>query len=109
MAVDPVCKMSVEPAKAAAQSNYKGQTYYFCAAGCKQKFDREPEKYLAGGKSDMAGSARRVAFGLAEGASGPGGSRDASGGMGRCMFEPALRPRRAAYARTSAGLADDAD
>jgi Cu+-exporting ATPase len=46
MAVDPVCKMSVEPAKAAAQSTYKGQTYYFCAVGCKQKFDREPERYL---------------------------------------------------------------
>jgi Cu+-exporting ATPase len=58
MAVDPVCKMTVEPAKAAAQSTYKGQAYYFCAVGCKQKFDREPEKYLAGGKSDMAGSTR---------------------------------------------------
>ena len=48
MAVDPVCKMTVEPAKAAAQSTHKGQTYYFCAVGCKQKFDREPEKYLDG-------------------------------------------------------------
>ena len=58
MATDPVCKMSVDPAKAAAQSTHKAQTYYFCAVGCKQKFDREPEKYLAGGRSDMAGSAR---------------------------------------------------
>jgi Cu+-exporting ATPase len=46
MAVDPVCKMTVEPAKAAAQSTYRGQTYYFCAVSCKQQFDREPEKYL---------------------------------------------------------------
>src|SRR5437867_2054939 len=46
MAVDPVCKMTVEPARAAAQSTYRGQTYYFCAVGCKQQFDREPEKYL---------------------------------------------------------------
>jgi YHS domain-containing protein len=45
MAVDPVCKMTVEPAKAAAQSTYQGQTYYFCAVGCKQAFDREPEKF----------------------------------------------------------------
>jgi YHS domain-containing protein len=50
MPTDPVCKMSVEPAKAAAQSVYGGQTYYFCAVGCKQKFDREPETYLAGGE-----------------------------------------------------------
>jgi Cu+-exporting ATPase len=53
MAVDPVCKMTVEPAKAAAQSRYKDATYYFCAVGCKQKFDREPEKYVAGGRSEM--------------------------------------------------------
>jgi P-type Cu+ transporter len=53
MATDPVCKMSVEPGKAAAQSTYKGERYYFCAVGCKQKFDREPEKFLAGGSSAM--------------------------------------------------------
>jgi YHS domain-containing protein len=46
MAVDPVCKMDVEPARAAAQSSYQGRTYYFCAVGCKQAFDREPEKFL---------------------------------------------------------------
>ena len=46
MAVDPVCKMTVEPAKAAAQSTYQGQTYYFCAVGCKQTFDRDPQQYL---------------------------------------------------------------
>ena len=53
MAVDPVCKMTVEPARAAAQSVYEGRTFYFCAVGCKQKFDREPEKYLADGSSPM--------------------------------------------------------
>jgi Cu+-exporting ATPase len=46
MALDPVCQMTVEPAKAAAQSTYQGRTYYFCAVGCKQTFDREPEKYV---------------------------------------------------------------
>ena len=49
MAIDPVCKMTVEPAKAAAQYRYQDRTYYFCAVGCKQKFDRDPERYLAGG------------------------------------------------------------
>jgi Cu+-exporting ATPase len=47
MAIDPVCKMTVEPARAAAQSTYGGQAYYFCAVACKQQFDKEPEKYLA--------------------------------------------------------------
>ena len=57
MAVDPVCKMDVDPKRAAAQSQHEGRTYYFCAVGCKQRFDREPEKYLAGGSSPMAGGA----------------------------------------------------
>ena len=47
MAKDPVCGMEVDPKKAAAQSNYKGQMIYFCAVGCKQKFDATPEKYLS--------------------------------------------------------------
>ena len=46
--VDPVCKMKVEPAKAAATSEYKGQTIYFCAKRCKEKFDADPEQYLKG-------------------------------------------------------------
>ena len=56
--IDPVCKMSVDPAKAAAQSKHKSQTYYFCGIGCKQKFDRDPEKYVAGGSSPMGTPAR---------------------------------------------------
>ena len=47
MAIDPVCGMQVDEKKAAATSDYKGQKYYFCSAGCKKAFDQEPEKYLA--------------------------------------------------------------
>lgn len=46
MAQDPVCKMTVDEKKAEAKSDYKGKTYYFCAKGCKEKFDKEPEKYV---------------------------------------------------------------
>ena len=46
MAIDPVCGMEVDEQSAAAQSEYKGTTYYFCAPGCKLSFDRDPEKYL---------------------------------------------------------------
>ena len=48
MVVDPVCKMKIDETKAAGKSEFKGQTYYFCAVSCKQKFDKEPHKY--GGK-----------------------------------------------------------
>lgn len=53
MAVDPVCKMQVDEESAAAKSEYKGQTYYFCAPGCKRAFEENPEKYL--GKSEGSG------------------------------------------------------
>lgn len=48
MALDPVCKMEVEPETAAAKAEYKGETYYFCAPGCKVAFEKDPEKYLKG-------------------------------------------------------------
>ncbi len=50
LVTDPVCKMQIEASKAAATSSYQGQTYYFCAAGCKKAFDQEPDKYLTGTK-----------------------------------------------------------
>jgi YHS domain-containing protein len=46
MAKDLVCGMEVDPKTAAAKTEYKGQTYYFCAPGCKAVFDKDPEKYL---------------------------------------------------------------
>ena len=46
MGLDPVCKMEVNPASAGAQSEYGGQTFYFCSVECKAEFDRDPERYL---------------------------------------------------------------
>jgi YHS domain-containing protein len=45
-AIDPVCKMECDTETASAKSDYKGQTYYFCAPGCKVAFDKDPEKYI---------------------------------------------------------------
>ena len=44
MAIDPVCGMTVEPATAAGQSDYKGKTYYFCSQHCVHAFRADPEK-----------------------------------------------------------------
>ena len=46
MGLDPVCKMEVNPASAEAQSEYEGQTFYFCSAECKRKFDGNPQQYI---------------------------------------------------------------
>ena len=52
-AIDPICQMEVDPDNpSGGQSEYQGNTYYFCAPGCKVAFEREPEKYLA---SDWTG------------------------------------------------------
>jgi YHS domain-containing protein len=39
--VDPVCGMTVDPARAAGTSERDGVRYYFCSPGCRQKFDEE--------------------------------------------------------------------
>lgn len=44
---DPVCGMYVEPAKARGSSEYNGQRYYFCGPRCAERFQAEPERYLA--------------------------------------------------------------
>ena len=43
---DLVCGMMIDPQTAAATSQYKGQTYYFCARGCKVAFDKDPGRYI---------------------------------------------------------------
>jgi YHS domain-containing protein len=48
MAIDPVCKMTVDESTAKFTSVYKGLKYYFCAPGCKKKFDADPGKYASG-------------------------------------------------------------
>ena len=50
MATDPVCRMEVDPQNAAAQSSDKGEAIYFCALGCKAKFDADPERYRSAAK-----------------------------------------------------------
>jgi P-type Cu+ transporter len=47
MAKDPVCGMQLAEASAAAKTDYKGKTYYFCSAACQAAFDKNPEKYAA--------------------------------------------------------------
>ena len=42
---DPVCNMQVDEKNAAGQSDYQGQTYYFCSQNCKEKFDQNPQQY----------------------------------------------------------------
>ena len=42
---DPVCGMTVDRSTK-FRSDWQGRTYYFCGAGCKSRFDAEPEAFL---------------------------------------------------------------
>mgnify|MGYP001948446991 CR=1 FL=1 len=45
-ATDPVCGMSVDIETAKHVSEHDGETYYFCSAKCREKFDTRPEVFL---------------------------------------------------------------
>ncbi len=49
MAIDPVCKMTVDGRKTSHKAEHMGGTYYFCSSGCTTKFEKAPEKYIEGG------------------------------------------------------------
>jgi xanthine dehydrogenase accessory factor len=42
---DPICGMMVDVISAKYKSEFRGDAYYFCCAGCKQTFDKQPDKY----------------------------------------------------------------
>ena len=46
MGLDPVCKMEVNAMSAEGQSEWGGQTFYFCSRECKREFDANPERYV---------------------------------------------------------------
>ena len=43
---DPVCGMSVDPHTAKHRAEHVGQPYYFCSAGCCEKFLADPARYV---------------------------------------------------------------
>jgi YHS domain-containing protein len=44
---DPVCGMSVNTLTGRHKAEYEGQTYYFCAPGCRKAFEADPRKFLS--------------------------------------------------------------
>jgi xanthine dehydrogenase accessory factor len=45
---DPVCGMDVDPATAKHTAQLGARTFFFCCAGCRQKFLTDPDKFGAG-------------------------------------------------------------
>ncbi len=46
-AIDPVCGMTVAVSGDTPSAEHEGTTYFFCCPGCRGRFARNPERYLA--------------------------------------------------------------
>src|SRR5690348_14694486 len=44
--IDPVCGMTVDPARSKHRFEHRGRTFHFCCARCRERFAAEPETYL---------------------------------------------------------------
>jgi P-type Cu+ transporter len=49
---DPVCGMTVDPAKTLHHAAHEGHDYHFCSAGCRMKFVADPAQYLSDAPRD---------------------------------------------------------
>lgn len=47
---DPVCGMTVDPARTSHWAQYQGQRYSFCCSHCREKFLGDPTRYLTPAK-----------------------------------------------------------
>ena len=45
--IDPVCRMAVDPDRAAGRLLHEGTAYFFCTLACAGEFAREPERFIA--------------------------------------------------------------
>ncbi|HYZ82283.1 MAG TPA: permease, partial [Solirubrobacteraceae bacterium] len=59
---DPVCGMKVDRGRAVT-TTFRGETFYFCSAHCREAFEADPAQYVSGGRS---AAANRIATGRPE-------------------------------------------
>src|SRR6185369_16018892 len=64
MAIDPICGMSVDPARAAGKHEHNGEVFYFCSQHCLTKFKEAPEKFLRAPTQDHAHHQSSVEYAL---------------------------------------------
>jgi Cu+-exporting ATPase len=59
--IDPVCGMTIDPAKAKGTSEYHGKKYHFCSARCKEHFDADPAHYTSAAPTELTNTTGPVA------------------------------------------------
>jgi P-type Cu+ transporter len=60
---DPVCGMTVDPAKAEYRAEHAGHNYFFCSTKCREKFAAEPARYVPSPGVGASGAAARTRAG----------------------------------------------
>src|SRR5215469_3131067 len=84
--LDPVCGMTVDPQKARGAVEHQGKTFYFCSPRCVERFQAEPEKYLA---------PKLVSIGMAQPPAQPSVSAATIGkGSWVCPMDPEVREEK---------------
>src|ERR1700733_2118671 len=61
-AIDPVCGMTVDPAKSPHRHSHAQKAYHFCSAGCRGKFAADPDKYLRSAKAELAAETKDAIY-----------------------------------------------
>jgi uncharacterized protein len=56
-AKDPVCGMTVDRRQTRFTSTERGRAVYFCSAGCKARFDADPDSFVGAAERDAAAMA----------------------------------------------------
>jgi Cu+-exporting ATPase len=60
--IDPVCGMTITPEDSVGSAEYRGQTYYFCADSCLDRFREDPESFLGGAKPAVLAPAAQATY-----------------------------------------------
>ena len=60
---DPVCGMTVDPAKSRYSAEHAGHSYVFCSARCREKFNADPARYVVSSPQGRAPAAAAGAGG----------------------------------------------
>lgn len=52
MVTDPVCRMELDKKHIKESLFYQGRSYYFCSIGCRAEFERHPDDYNKGARTE---------------------------------------------------------
>lgn len=58
--VDPVCGMTIDPAKAAGRAEHGGRIYHFCSGHCLSEFQRDPAGFVSSPAATSDATLNRV-------------------------------------------------